>query len=555
MDINTIKSELNDIEFAGRCLMALHEQDKLSGLLSNIADKYSRGQSLNHSQINFIRSSLINHHLKDIAEFKNLFKKEEAIKLTLNNHIVIGNAPKAVINQIKKEYTIVNPKWVENNYMGRWNGDTPKKIEIWKWTPDGIALPAACIGDIKYIIDEHELQTNLTDNRKDINVDLKFNGELREIQAAAVNDMLSDDYGTLVAATGSGKTVMGLYLIAQRSQKTIIIVHTKDLAHQWIAQIKKFLSLEGKDVGLIGAGSATIGKKITVALVQSVYKRVNQLGDQFGMIIVDESHRTPSRTFSEAVNAFNTRYRLGLTATPKRNDKLQRLIFWTLGAIRHEVDKQELISEGHILQPWFIMRCTQCDTSIEDPANEYTKVISELCGNEERNRMIIDDVAKQEDSSLIISDRKWHLEELCQLFKNLYGIRGEVLIGSTDDKSRKEIISRVNEGKTRHLFATGQLIGEGFDCKALNTLFITTPIKFSGRVTQYIGRIMRPAPGKERPVVYDYVDMPIPMLVRSAQARMKVYGKENIIEKLKGERDGKNRLSRIRKTESKSQLG
>ena len=50
------------------------------------------------------------------------------------------------------------------------------------------------------------------------------------------------------------------------------------------------------------------------------------------------------------------------------------------------------------------------------------------------------------------------------------------------------------------------LIGEGFDCKSLSTLFIATPIKFSGRVLQYLGRVLRPAPGKNKAVVYDYVD-------------------------------------------------
>lgn len=539
MNINTIKSELNDIEFAGRCLIILHKDNKLSGLLSTIADKYNRGQSLNHSQINFIRSSLINHHLKDIVEFKDLFKKEEVVNLILNSHIVIGNAPKTITERIKKEYTIVNPKWIENNYMNRWNGDTPKNIEIWKWTPDGIALPAACVNDIKHMIDEHELQTQIVNNRQRIDTDFVFHGMLKDFQTSACNDMLSDDYGTLVAATGSGKTVMGLYLIAQRSQKTIIIVHTKDLAHQWIERIGEFLSIDEQDIGLIGSGSNTIGEEITVALVQSVYKRVDQLGNLFGMVVVDESHKIPSRTFSEAVNAFSAHYRLGLTATPKRNDKLQRLIFWTMGAIRHEVDKQKLISEGHILQPWFIMRPTQCsvpEVEKEDDENGemeqivYTTMISELCASEERNKMIIDDVAKQTGSSLIISDRKWHLEEMSRLFTAHYNLHGEILIGSTSDKDREQIIRRVNQGETRYLFATGQLIGEGFDCKMLNTLFITTPIRFSGRVLQYIGRIMRPAEGKDRPMVYDYVDMLIPMLVRSAQARMRVYGKENIIE-------------------------
>jgi superfamily II DNA or RNA helicase len=535
MNIQTVKSALNDIEFAGKCLRKLYEDKKIAaGPLLKIADRHHKGIALNKHQINFVRSSLMKYYPEDIAEYKSLFVEGEAIsaaRLTLDSHISICNVSKKITDMIKRDFTIINPKWVENNYMGRWQGDTKRTIELYDTTFNGIALPAPCLSYVNQILDDHGLKANLIDNRQNIPVDIKFSGELRELQTAAANDMLNHDYGTLVAATGSGKTVVGLYLIAERSQKTIVIVHTKDLAHQWIAQIKKFLSLEGLDVGLIGAGSSTIGNKITVALVQSIYKRADELKDAFGMIIVDESHRTPSRTFSEAVNAFNTRYRLGLTATPLRNDKLQKLIFYTLGDIRHEVNKKELIDEGHIMQPWFIMRCTQCDTSIDDPAGKYVQMVSELCNNEERNNMIVDDIAEQTGSSLIISDRKWHLEEMKFLLADRYKIDAEVLVGSTPDEERKSIIARVNAGTTRCLFATGQLIGEGFDCKMLNTLFITTPIKFAGRVLQYIGRIMRPAEGKERPIVYDYVDLPIPQLVRSAKARMHIYGKENIIEK------------------------
>ncbi len=524
MNISEMKSSLNNIEFAFHYLDDLYKQNKLKGMLADIALKRQREQRINQSEINFVRASLIAHHIEDLKDIKQPRPKKESITInvTVNNYATINNTPKTITDLIKKKYTIINPKWVENNYMRRWNGDTPKHIEIYEITPDGIALPAPCLDDIDRMIDSHGLEMNLIDKRKSIPVEIEFAGDLHDLQAEAIKPILEHNYGTLVAATGSGKTVMGLYILAARKQKTIIIVHTKDLAHQWIAQIKKFLSLKDEDVGLIGSGSNTIGKKITVALVQSVYSRLDHLGDQFGMIVVDESHRTPSRVFSTAVNAFNTCYRLGLTATPKRRDKLHQLIFWTVGPIRHEVSKKKLISEGHILQPEFIMRQTGYTTKIKNPAENYSEVISELCDSYARNCIIVDDIAKQTGSTLIISDRKWHLEEMKFQLYNRHKIVSEVLTGSTKDKERTEIIKRINEGQIQFLFATGQLIGEGFDCKVLSTMFITTPIKFSGRVLQYIGRIMRPAEGKEQPVVYDYID-DIPMLIKSAKARMKVY--------------------------------
>jgi superfamily II DNA or RNA helicase len=71
--------------------------------------------------------------------------------------------------------------------------------------------------------------------------------------------------------------------------------------------------------------------------------------------------------------------------------------------------------------------------------------------------------------------------------------------------------------------ATGQLVGEGFDCPDLSTLFIATPIRFSGRVIQYLGRVLRPAPGKKTARVYDYVDVHVGPLQAAAQARQRAY--------------------------------
>ena len=81
----------------------------------------------------------------------------------------------------------------------------------------------------------------------------------------------------------------------------------------------------------------------------------------------------------------------------------------------------------------------------------------------------------------------------------------------------------LNGGRVKVLVATGQLIGEGFDCRELSTLFLATPIKFNGRLLQYLGRVLRPAPGKDKARVFDYVD-PVGVLENAARARQRVYG-------------------------------
>ena len=88
------------------------------------------------------------------------------------------------------------------------------------------------------------------------------------------------------------------------------------------------------------------------------------------------------------------------------------------------------------------------------------------------------------------------------------------------------MVDRLNDGGIQVVIATGQLIGEGFDCPNLTTLFLATPVSFSGRVLQYVGRVLRPAPGKSHARIFDYIDVNVEPLVKAARARQRVYGPE-----------------------------
>ena len=236
--------------------------------------------------------------------------------------------------------------------------------------------------------------------------------------------------------------------------------------------------------------------------------------------------RTPSRTFTEAVTAFDCKYMLGLSATPWRRDKLSRLIFWHIGDVHHEVDKADLIENGDILQAEVITRETEF-RPYHDPTDEYSKMLSELTEDPERNHLIASDVASEANNGggicLELSDRKAHCEAL-QALLHKFNLDSELLTGDVPARQRQDIVERLNQGKVKVLIATGQLIGEGFDCKGLQTLFMATPIKFNGRVLQYLGRVLRPAPGKRKAKVYDYVDINVGVLKASGKARSRAYG-------------------------------
>ena len=448
--------------------------------------------------------------------------------ITIKNNLRLENVPPNIKETLIEKLEFLNPKWVENERLKRWNRSTPRVLKFYdKVGASGLWIPRGYMRQLIMLCRRHKINYRIDDQRRTLpDVDFSFSGQLKPFQQTAVDEMLGKDFGTLNSATGSGKTVMALYIIARRKQPALIVVHTKDLASQWIERIETFLGIAAEEIGMIGGGKNIVGEKISVALVQSLYKCAEEVAPRIGFLIVDECHRCPSRTFTEAVTSFDTKYMLGLSATPWRRDKLSKLIFWHLGDVHHEVDKNHLIETGAVLPAKVIVRETTFRTR-HDPINEYSKMLSELTTDTERNILITSDVAREVINGrgicLVLSDRKAHCENLQALLRYRNKIDSELLTGDLPVNQRQEVIEKLNKKQVKVLIATGQLIGEGFDCKELTTLFLATPISFSGRVLQYLGRVLRPAPGKRLARVYDYVDVHVDVLNKAANTRQGVY--------------------------------
>ena len=448
------------------------------------------------------------------------------MKIIISNKVFLQNIPTALEQKLIDRLTFQNPKWIENERMGRWNGDTDKYLCSYERIGDGLLLPRGYTRQLIGLFKRSGVQYDIDDQRLVLpEVVFKFQRVLRPFQEIAVKDVLSRDFGTLSAPTGSGKTVMALAAIAKRRQPALVICHTRELQAQWVARIETFLGIPSSEVGIIGGGKKRIGEKITVGMVQTVYKCADEVQEHVGHLVVDECHRCPSRIFTEAVTAFDSKYMLGLSATPYRRDGLSRLIYWHLGDVVDEVKKDDLLQTGDIVPAEVIIRETNFRTWL-DPSEEYSTMLTELTRDPERNQLIASDIAEEAKNGgcvcLVLSDRKAHCETLRALL-GLCDVQCEVLTGDVANGKRQTIIDRLNQGKVKVLIATGQLIGEGFDCKGLSTLFLTTPIRFDGRVIQYLGRVLRPAPGKDKARVYDYWDVHVPVLEASAKARERVF--------------------------------
>ncbi len=449
------------------------------------------------------------------------------VNIVLKNHIFIPDTPRELEKHLMQKLTLQNPKWVDNNRLGRWNKGVPQYLTFYTETSAGLQLPRGYMRHLINACYDFKIDFEIEDQRRQLPaVDFSFNGRLKSFQQRACNAMLKKDFCVLTAPTGAGKTVMGLYLITQRKQPALIIVHTRELLYQWVNRIETFAGIAADDIGIIGDGKFSVGRQVSVGMVQTLLKRSREIVPHVGTIIVDECHHAPSRTFHECVAHFDCKYMIGLSATPWRRDRLSRLIFWFLGDQGYEIEKSHLIRSGDILEAQVIIRETDFKP-MADPSVYYTRVMSELVEDKDRNHLIAADIAGEarqtEGICLVLSDRKAHCSILQSYLKYNHKIESELLVGSLTQKQRKAVLKRLEEGDINVLIATGQLVGEGFDLKALSVLFLTMPIKFSGRLMQYLGRVLRTAPGKKQALVYDYVDVHVGVLEAAAKARRQVY--------------------------------
>jgi superfamily II DNA or RNA helicase len=438
----------------------------------------------------------------------------------------VTDLPVNVLERIRERLTFQNPQWIENDKRGFSNWDTPQELCYLEEAGDSLIVPRGFTRQAIGILTGNGVRHRVDDKRRLLPVvDFGFTGKLRDFQEEAVSAMLERDFGTLSAPTGSGKTVMALALIAARRQPALVVTHTRELANQWCDRIESFLGIPVNEVGRIGGGKQSIGGKISVATVQTLIKCAADVAPYVGHLVVDECHRVPSRTFLEAVTAFDCRYQLGLSATPYRRDGLGRLIWYFVGDKVHEIQQADMIETGNVLRAEVVIRQTNF-VPMADPSLEYSAMLSELCEDRERNALIASDVAREARHSkgvvLLLSDRKSHCETLQRLLA-AKGIEAHLLTGDLSTKARTKVVDDLNNGQVKVLVATGQLIGEGFDCRELSTLFLACPVKFSGRLIQYLGRVLRPAPGKRQALVFDYLDAHVPVLEASAKSRAQVY--------------------------------
>lgn len=504
--------------------------------------------------LNFIKTHKISEGNKDNKFIEHMNNKEEikVKKVDFPEKIIInrcsgitickeGISPKGLFS-LRKMASYLNPEFYMKQSMRQSTYKISRITVMYEENESDITIPRGLETKLINLLSECDIKYSIIDNRiygRKINV--SFKGELKEKQQLAFEELNKFENGVLSATTGFGKTVIGARIIDEKKTSTLILVHTKALAEQWKERLEQFLEIheeiegnkkKGSIIGQLGGGKKSLNGVIDIAIMQSMFekdKSIKSLINQYGLVLVDECHHISASNFNRILSCACAKYVYGLTATPIRKDGHHPIIFMQCGPIRYKVDaKQEAKQRSfdHFVVPRFTS--TRISINEEDREWHITEIYQHICDSKYRNDLIVNDIEAAINAGrnpLVLTERTSHIDVLVNMLSGK-DFQIIVLSGELSNKKRKaalDSIKALSNGDKYVIVATGKLIGEGFDEARLDTLFMTMPIAWKGTIAQYAGRLHRSYEGKNEVIIYDYVDIHIPVLERMYHKRLTAY--------------------------------
>ncbi|RXJ89754.1 helicase [Arcobacter sp. CECT 8983] len=441
----------------------------------------------------------------DDIEFP-LFKLE--IKLYDYLYVPTQNLSRGFINKLKAFASFDNPQVKVLLNLRKPLYNTPRVIKNFEEDENYLKLPRGLIYQISKYLDTNKVDFKIDDKTYFEELETKkVLYTLRPKQEEAIAKILKKRFSICVAPPGFGKTLLGAKMFEQRACSTLIIVNKNMLLDQWRDRFVEYFDYKKADIGFLGKSKNKLNGKIDVATMQSL-KNSPEIINNYSFVIVDECHHIPAVTFEQIVKQFYGKYILGLSATPKRKDGLDPILFQQLGDISYEFKKKKTFNN----------KLEIITTDFISEADNYATLINELCVDEKRNALIIEQIKLHQDRKiLILTDRIEHINALEKLLIN-EEMDYVSIHGSMSKKEQSEKIKLV-ESKSL-ILATTSYFGEGIDFPHLNTIIFATPISYYGRLIQYLGRIGR---GNQECLAIDFLDNKNAMLNSAYKKRLEGY--------------------------------
>lgn len=397
-----------------------------------------------------------------------------------------------LVNKIKKDLN-VSPENSFNDY-------NIKIFKVYKVIKDkGLIVPLyyGLKLNLPYTINFPDVKNEFTTNFDNNKITLR-----KGTQEEAYNTCIKEfdkpfGGGILELVTAAGKTVTGLALACYSKRKTLIIVNKIELINQWTEEINKFIP--DARVGIIQGKKFDIeDKDIVIGMLQTITIKNEVTHHNFffaNVLIIDEVHNISSEVFSKIIFKIRPRYMFGLSATLKRKDGLEKMIYWYLGNVLYSnvSNEKKEQTEIHIYKYKGASSVPLKLKDNETPA--CSAMLSNIADDPERNKLIIkilQELTKNPKRQvLVISDRISHLKVMNKELPN-----SSLFIGTM----KSEQLNKAKESQI--LLATYKIAGEGFSLAKLNCLLFATS---RTNINQAIGRIYRKK-HEITPIIVDIYD-------------------------------------------------
>lgn len=305
----------------------------------------------------------------------------------------------------------------------------------------------------------------------------------------------------VVAPTGSGKTVVASHIIKQARDKlsyVLFIAHRKEI----IDQTSDKLNMMGIDHGVIMSKDPrkSAMTRVQVASIQTLIHRDFPLAD---LIIVDESHHIPSKSYQKIIKNYPDAHIIGLTATPCRADG--KGLGNDFDCLLNTISTAELQEQGYLVKTRVFAPSVPDLRKIKTVRGDFDE--KELDTRVNQPKMIGDIVEHWENLAenrptvcfaLSIS----HSTHIVEAFVGA-GVRAEHLDGETPKYIREEILARLKSGETQ-IVSNVAVLQEGWDMPECSCIILARPTKSYGLYLQMVGRSLRPSEGKKDTLILDH---------------------------------------------------
>ena len=468
--------------------------------------------------------------LKGIKLTKDDFAKE--IVIIKQNEIIV---PKAALNDrsIKFIYRLAslpNPKYYDAQRQRRSVYSINRIQRLYHEDESYVYLPRGSYEDLIKVLNFFDIKIDLIDKQTAGSIiPVSFKGKLKDIQEHGLNKLLEYENGLFVAPPAFGKTVTAIALISELKLNALIVVPSIALLNQWLERLNAFLEVgyeykkEKDKFGQYCGSKKKLTGFIDIASIDSLHSEDgHDLLKRYGLVILDEVHHFAANSYEEVVRECNSKFLFGFTATPKRSDKNEKIVYKIIGDIRYQFKEKENSLEKVLIPEFSFFTFSSLEKTLP-----YSDMLTTLLNDEERNSIIANKIRKaykEKRSILVLTDRIEHIKILQNKLEDLENVL--IINGQLSAKDKSEFYHKLETiEKGFVILSIGRYIGEGFDEKKLDTLFLVSPFRWNGTLEQYVGRLHRENKDKQAVVVHDFIDINVRMFESMYHERLRGYKK------------------------------